>query len=167
MEDTPAAMVDYSQWADERLLLAVSLLTDEQYGRRLDDGLGSVRAVVAHLAGAAQAWRMRFDGHQVTALLTEEQVPTLDDARRELSAAYEVIRREAARSAEELAESVAYRNTRGLDVRPPRWAVLRHFANHASYHRGQLASMLRRLNRVPPATDLLVWLQERAATTTS
>jgi uncharacterized damage-inducible protein DinB len=167
MEDTLAAIIDYSQWADDRLLLAVSLLTDDQYCRPLNDGLGSVQAVVAHLAGAANAWRMRFAGHHVTVLFTEEQLPTLDDAKRELAAAYEVIRREAARSAEELAERFAYRNTRGVDVQPPRWAIVRHFANHATYHRGQLASMLRRLNRVPPATDFLVWLQEQPDATIS
>lgn len=168
MEDTLAAMIEYSQWADDRLLLAVSLLTDDQYGRRLGEGgLGSVQAVVAHLAGAANAWRMRFDGCHVAALLTEEQLPTLDDARRELIAAYEVIKREATRSAGELGEPFAYRNIRAADVRPPRWAILRHFVNHATYHRGQLAGMLRRLDRVPPATDFLVWLQERPGTTTS
>jgi uncharacterized damage-inducible protein DinB len=33
--------------------------------------------------------------------------------------------------------------------------------NHSTYHRGQIAAMLRRLNVSPPSTDLLVYAAER------
>jgi uncharacterized damage-inducible protein DinB len=132
-------------------------------------GFESVQAVVAHLAGAAHAWRTRFEGGRVTELLTEEQLPTVDAARRELMHAYIVLAREASRSPEELVELFAYRNIHGVDVRVPRWVVLRHFVNHATYHRGQLASMLRMLDKMPPPTDFTVWVleQQAAAVTTT
>jgi uncharacterized damage-inducible protein DinB len=163
MQDTLATMVEYSQWADECLIAAASTLTDDQYCRRLGGGFGSVQAVIAHLAGAAHAWRTRFEGGRVTTLLTEEQVPTLDEARRELTQAYDVFAREAARSPDELSELFEYRNIYGRDVRVPRWAVLRHFVNHATYHRGQLASMLRMLDKTPPSTDFTVWVSQQQA----
>jgi len=159
-------MIDYSRWADERLITAASGLTDDQYCRRLGGGFGSIQAVIAHLAGAANAWRVRFGGGRVTTLLNVEQLPTVDSARRELMEAYEVIAREAARSQEELGELFEYRNIQGINVRVPRWVVLRHFVNHATYHRGQLASMLRMLDKTPPATDFVVWVLERQAAAT-
>jgi uncharacterized damage-inducible protein DinB len=33
--------------------------------------------------------------------------------------------------------------------------LLQHVANHATYHRGQVASQLRMVGAVPPSTDLL------------
>jgi uncharacterized damage-inducible protein DinB len=161
MQDTLAMMIEYSRWADERLMVAASALTDDQYCRHLGGGFGSVQAVIAHLAATAHAWRTRFDGGRVTTLLTEEQLPTLDAARRELMQGYLAIAREAARSAGELDEIFEYRNIRGTDVRVPRWVVLRQFTNHATYHRGQLAAMLRMLDKTPPATDFTVWVLEQ------
>jgi uncharacterized damage-inducible protein DinB len=167
MNDTLATMIAYSQWADERLIAVCSALTDDQYCRRLGGGFGSVQAVIAHLAGAAHAWRTRLEGGRVTTLLNEEQLPTLDAAGRELTQAYLVLAREAARSPEELDDLFAYRNIQGVDVQVPRWVVLRHFVNHATYHRGQLASMLRMLNQKPPSTDFTVWVLEQQAAAAS
>jgi len=44
-----------------------------------------------------------------------------------------------------------------------------HLANHSTYHRGQVALMMRQLNAAPLSTDFHVFLLERsaaAATTT-
>ena len=166
MQDTLATMLDYSRWADERLIAAASELTDDQYTRHLGGGFGSMQAVIAHLAAAGNAWRIRFEGGRVTTLLTEAQLPTVDAARRELMAAYDVITQEAARSADDLDAMFEYRNIFGVDVRIPRWVVLRQFTNHATYHRGQLSAMLRMLDKTPPATDFTVWVIEQQARST-
>ncbi|CAA9368248.1 MAG: hypothetical protein AVDCRST_MAG89-4314, partial [uncultured Gemmatimonadetes bacterium] len=44
----------------------------------------------------------------------------------------------------------------------PLATLVRHSANHSTYHRGQLASMLRRLGAAPPSTDLLVFAVEQS-----
>ncbi len=43
--------------------------------------------------------------------------------------------------------------------------MLQHLVNHSTYHRGQVAAMRRQLDTVPLATDLLVYLDVRAAAT--
>jgi uncharacterized damage-inducible protein DinB len=163
MQDTLATMLDYSRWADERLIAAASELTDDQYTRHLGGGFGSIQAVIAHLAAAGNAWRTRFEGGRVTTLLTETQLPTVDAARRELMAAYDSFAQEAARSADELNATFEYRNIKNIDVRVPRWVILRQFTNHSTYHRGQLSAMLRMLDKTPPATDFTVWVIEQQA----
>ena len=35
----------------------------------------------------------------------------------------------------------------------PRWAMLRHIVNHSTYHRGQVASKLKRFGIEPPNSD--------------
>jgi uncharacterized damage-inducible protein DinB len=38
--------------------------------------------------------------------------------------------------------------------------LMQHLANHSTYHRGQIALMMRQLNAEPPATDFSVFLVE-------
>jgi uncharacterized damage-inducible protein DinB len=38
--------------------------------------------------------------------------------------------------------------------------MFRHLANHSTYHRGQVAAMLRQLGEKPPATDLIRFYRE-------
>jgi uncharacterized damage-inducible protein DinB len=41
--------------------------------------------------------------------------------------------------------------------------MLQHLVNHGTYHRGQLATMLRQLDAKAVSTDLIVFYRERAA----
>ena len=41
--------------------------------------------------------------------------------------------------------------------------MLQHVVNHSTYHRGQVAAMLRQAGVAPPATDYLVFFDELAA----
>ncbi|HEY1859087.1 MAG TPA: DinB family protein [Gemmataceae bacterium] len=43
----------------------------------------------------------------------------------------------------------------------PPWAVLRHVVNHTTYHRGQVASKLKRFGVQQPETDLIFWAFEQ------
>lgn len=50
---------------------------------------------------------------------------------------------------------------RGRTATLPPWVVLRHVVNHATYHRGQVASKLKRFGVVQQETDLVHWAFER------
>ncbi len=43
----------------------------------------------------------------------------------------------------------------------PPWAVLRHIVNHTTYHRGQVASKLKRLGIQQAETDFVFWVFEQ------
>lgn len=43
----------------------------------------------------------------------------------------------------------------------PRWAMLRHIVNHSTYHRGQVASKLKRFGIEQPNTDFFWWVIEQ------
>ena len=88
---------------------------------------------------------------------TEADMATVDDVARLLERAY--------RRFEELQPTLTpeWLNT-VFTVRWPggsatllRWAVLRHVVNHSSYHRGQVASKLKRFGVVQPITDFFFW----------
>jgi uncharacterized damage-inducible protein DinB len=161
MQDTLASMFEFNRWADERLLTACGQLTDEQYAREIGGSFPSIRATVAHHAGALRAWATRFEGGDVRALPSESEVPNAGVAMRLVIEGHEVLVREAGRPAEDLAQIFTYRNLRGIMVSLPRWALLRHVVNHGTYHRGQIANMMRQVGVAPPATDYFLWAMEQ------
>ena len=50
--------------------------------------------------------------------------------------------------------------TAGVTYRHRYADMFRHLANHSTYHRGQVAAMLRQLGEKPPSTDLIRFYRE-------
>jgi uncharacterized damage-inducible protein DinB len=56
---------------------------------------------------------------------------------------------------------VSYRALSGAPYANPLGELLRHVVNHGTYHRGQVATLLRQLDVKPPQTDLILYYRER------
>lgn len=55
---------------------------------------------------------------------------------------------------------VSYKNFSGQQWQYSLAQMIQHLVNHSSYHGGQVVALLRQLGQTPPATDLLVFLDE-------
>ena len=162
MRDDLFALQDYNLWANRLLLESLAPLTHEEYVREMGGGWPSIRASLVHLAGATRAWADRFEGRDATVLPAVDEVATLADAARMLNDADARISAFLATlTPERLPAPLAWKNLKKEEKAAPLWAVLRHTVNHASYHRGQIAAMLKRLGGKPLATDLVRWAIER------
>lgn len=162
MKDDLFALQDYNLWANRLLLESLAPLTQEEYVRELGGGWPSLRASLVHLAGATRAWAERFDGRDATVLPTVDEVSTFADAAQILNEADARISAFLATlTPDRLSAPLTWKNLKMEEKAAPLWAVLRHTVNHASYHRGQIAAMVKRLGGKPPATDLVRWAIER------
>ena len=54
-------------------------------------------------------------------------------------------------SGDDLQQPLTLRNMQGVEFTMPYWQLVMHLVNHGSYHRGQLATMLRQAGIKPPA----------------
>jgi hypothetical protein len=52
-------------------------------------------------------------------------------------------------------------HAKGMTGALPYWQVILHVVNHASYHRGQITTMLRQLGKSPVSTDLHTYYLSR------
>lgn len=163
MQDDLFALYEYNRWATALLVKAVRQLSPEQYGQEPVPGWSSVRDTMIHVAGATDIWHRRLQGEPVTSRPTELDLPTLDDVVRLFDKAHDAFDRLLPTlTPERLATILAYRSLAGDDYQLPVWAVLRHVVNHATYHRGQIASKLKRLGVDCPDTDFAFWAIEKA-----
>ena len=148
----------YNSWANARVLETLRALSEADYVKEQGGGWPSLRATFVHLAGATDAWAERFAGRDATRLATVEELTGLEDAARVLLAAEEKHRLLLpAFTPERLAEPFTWKNLKGEEKTAPFWAVVRHVVNHQTYHRGQIAAMVRRLGHTPKSTDMVVW----------
>lgn len=162
MNDDLASLHDYAKWADARVARALSELTHDDYVREMGGGWPSLRATWVHLAGATWAWSERFAGRDATSLPKEDVLPAFPDAEKllfEAHAALDLLL--PTFSPERLAAPFTWRNLQGIEKTATFWTVVRHVVNHGTYHRGQIASMLRRLGAKPLSTDMVFWGIER------
>jgi uncharacterized damage-inducible protein DinB len=88
-------------------------------------------------------------------------MPTVEDAERHLAEAYRILDAVLpGLTPEKLFAPTTFRGRGRSAVLPP-WAVLRHVVNHATYHRGQVASKLKRFGVEQQATDFIYWALEQ------
>jgi uncharacterized damage-inducible protein DinB len=155
--DSFASLVAFTRWADTRLLDACAGLTPAQYTLELGGSFPSLQSTVAHLAGATKLWSLRLAALPHSGLPPSAEIPDVATARARLAEAYAVFEAAAPEWEADRLETFTFRNLAGVEVTKPRWQIFRHIVNHGTYHRGQIANMLRQLGVKPPATDLLYW----------
>jgi uncharacterized damage-inducible protein DinB len=156
--DDLSSLYSYHSWANGRMLSACRELRPEEYSRDVGGGWPSVADTLAHLASATRAWHERFRGNSPDRLLTGADLPAFEDAAAMLTRADSDLKALVVEMpGKRRSEILEYRNLKGEVKKVPYWAVFRHAVNHASYHRGQISSMIRRIGKEPKATDLVLW----------
>lgn len=154
----------YDRWANRRLLDAALALPPADLDRDLGSSFPSVRATLAHLLSSHWVWLERWLGRSPTCVPADWDLstgPAIAALWREVEEAQR--RFVEGLSAADLDRVVDYRNLAGTPYSQPLGDLLRHVVNHATYHRGQVVTMLRQLGATAPSTDLVQFYRERAA----
>jgi len=161
MHDDIAALFAYDRWANAKVLDACRKLTAEQYVAEPVPGWSSVRSTIYHIALATE-WNLRtLAGSPEESIPTEAELPTVDDAARWLEHIYRRFEELRPALTPEQLNTLLTLHALGRTFTLPRWAVLRHIVNHASYHCGQVASKLKRFGIEAPNTDFFFWAIEQ------
>jgi uncharacterized damage-inducible protein DinB len=163
MNDDFLSLYAFNDWADRRILASCRALTFEQYTAEPTPGWSSIRSSIVHIAIVTDWWLRGLTGENVTSAPNEAQLPRIEDAAQLLDAAMQTFKTLAPTFTPEwLGTPMPLRGGGRTAVLPP-WVVLRHVVNHATYHRGQVASKLKRFGIDPPVTDLVAWAFEQLA----
>lgn len=157
-------LYDYNSWANHRTLEACAALNDEQFTRDLHSSFRSVRDTLVHIMLVEWLWRERWLGRSPDKYPPASDFPNLESLRRRWA---EVERNllvyVSALKPEDIDRVIAHKTTAGVPQSAPLSQMLQHLVNHGTYHRGQVATMLRQLDAKPIGTDLILFYRERAA----
>jgi uncharacterized damage-inducible protein DinB len=158
-------LVDYHYWARDRMLDAVEVLTQEQYTKDLASSFTSVRATVVHTYGAEWNWYLRWVSNSPTGFPDAAAFPDVATIRAAWRSQEQKVRLlvDSLASADQLDRVLRYRTFDGQEMESAFSQMLQHVVNHATYHRGQVTTLLRQLGAPPPKPqDLIRFFRERA-----
>ncbi|MGN6726175.1 MAG: DinB family protein [Tepidisphaeraceae bacterium] len=140
---------DYVIWADERCVAAAEPLTPEAYQKDFGFSFGCVHNVLVHMMGAQSVWLGRLVDGAERHFPTPREVPSLLDVRDRWIGVHDDFARYLLTLTDESLMETATYTRRGVQASTPRWMVLTHVFDHATYHRSQLNSLLKLAGGVP------------------
>lgn len=148
-------LYDYTQWANELMFDATEALKPEQMFRPVGGSFACIRDTWGHLASADWGWLCRWTGDSPKGWPTwaHGSVGEIREEWRRIHTQREEFLDGLAD--DDLVREVVFTRINGEISRASLGFLLQHVVNHATYHRGQIASQIRLVGGVPPATDLL------------
>jgi uncharacterized damage-inducible protein DinB len=167
-KDDIQLLYEYDRWANNRVLQAVSALSAEQFTRHLGGSFRSVRDTLVHIIGGEWIWLVYWKATSHSPIFFTE-LRTRRDALFNPVAFPNVaaVQLKWAEVEKEQVEFVNRVTNESLEtVLPFRKTqislahLMQHLANHSTYHRGQVALMMRQIDAEPLATDFHVFLVE-------
>lgn len=151
--------VQYSRAATFADLEAASQLTNDELNRQLGDSFKGVLGTFVHVFRADRVWLARLKGDSSALMIPPGETFTLEQLKAEWTKIFDELESviggysEADLAAEIRFLSVVLKK----EFVVARWKVLLHMVNHATYHRGQITTMLLQLNHKPVTTDLIFY----------
>ena len=161
MNDDFRSLYAFNRWANDKMLDACRKLTAEQFVAEPVSGWPPVRTTVWHIAIVTEGWLKAVSEIENVTFPAESEVATPDNAAVILDRAYKIFDSLAPKLTPEFLGTPRTFSRRGRTVVLPPWVVLRHVVNHTTYHRGQVASKLKRFGIEQPETDLVFWAREQ------
>jgi uncharacterized damage-inducible protein DinB len=164
-----ALMAEYNRWMNDRVFEAAATLDDATLAADKGAFFGSILATLNHIAVGDTIWLHRFARHPAsfTALgaiaafpqptsLSQLLAPDLPALRQYRLRLDELIARWVAElTPEHLSVDIAYSSMAGIASSRNFGALLQHFFNHQTHHRGQVTTLLSQSGVDVSVTDLL------------
>ena len=163
MKEVLQQLSNYHAWANQLLLNAISALPEELQTKEVASSFPGLYKTVLHMWNAETIWWQRLklqenivgpaSGFKGSFQELANELQTLDKQWQEwINAAQE----------HQLQHVFQYQNSKKEQFKQPVYQMLLHLFNHATYHRGQLVTILRQLGvEKIPATDFIVWSRKK------
>jgi uncharacterized damage-inducible protein DinB len=142
-------LVDYNQWADERILAAIDGLSAEELTRPREAYFGTITANLRHTLVAQRIWLARWRG----------EAPFYDEAiavpwRQAYAVTHATVRAFVAGLSDSDADRVlGYTALNGITRHIGLAHSITHIVNHGTAHRAETGLLLERLGRSPGDLD--------------
>jgi uncharacterized damage-inducible protein DinB len=160
-KDALSRLIDYTIWANHRVLRACATVAPDDFRREMNASFGGIRGTLAHMMWSEWIWLERWKGVSppgppdesdfVDVIALRDRWTVIEDHRRAWLAAL---------PASGASAIIDYRTTAGAPFSAPLWQLVQHVANHSTYHRGQVTSLLRQVDGRTVGTDMVLFDRE-------
>lgn len=159
--DTLRAHLDYTAWANRKLVEAAAQLTPEELTRDFGTSDHSVLGTLVHVFAADRVWLCRVTGAPVPERFLDPEkdmhLAVLQNDWRELLERW----KQWASALSDTSAAIQYRDMKGNPHQSSAWQIVLHLVNHGTHHRGQVAGFLRTMGHTPPVLDLIMYYRQQ------
>ena len=161
--DDIKTLYKYNRWANHKVTAACSALDQAAFTRNLGNSFGSVRDTLVHMLWAEWIWLERWLGRSPKQPAAFNDYPNLAAIEKRWSEVEDGQQSFIAGITDaSLTRRIGYDNLSNQHWEYQLGHMLQHVANHSTYHRGQVVTMLRQLGAKAVSTDLLLYFDELA-----
>lgn len=159
-------LFDYNAWANARFFAAMEALPAGVVRSDAGSSHGGIHGTMLHIVWAHHLWLLRWMGLPNDASVDRSgrvaDLPGLRSYWTEVASETEAFLASRLTDAF-LLGTFPMKTTKGESFTHSYGEAMLHLVNHSSYHRGQVASLIRQAGLVPPATDYIAFARERDA----
>ncbi|HEY8183574.1 MAG TPA: DinB family protein [Thermoanaerobaculia bacterium] len=159
--DDIRTLYKYNRWANHRITAACRPLDADAFTRNLGNSFGSIRDTLVHTLWAEWIWLERWQGQSPKQPAVFNDYPDLAAIEKrwsEVENGQESVI--AGITDASLTRRIGYENLSNQRWEYSLGHMMQHVANHSTYHRGQVVTMLRQLGAKAVSTDLLLYFDE-------
>ena len=135
----------YNLWANKRLCDFLAQAEEEKMNQEIVSSFTSIRKTVFHVYGAQSLWLQRLGGVSPSAFPSYETKTSSETLGALLETSQQIIDYVNSHSEEELQKEIEYKNIAGNKFHSKICDIIQHVVNHATYHRGQVITILRQV----------------------
>lgn len=150
----------YNVWANQRIIDTILQLPEETVRKTVVSSFSSLQLTLLHMWNTESIWWQRIKLLEIintpgnTSSSIQETAAGLMAQSRQWQTWVEKS------TTAVLEHEFIYRNSKKQQFKQPVYQILMHLFNHATYHRGQLVTILRELDvTIIPATDFIVFIR--------
>lgn len=150
----------YNEYANNALLDIACRLDESKLEGAQGASFGGIIGNMSHLAAAQINWLQRWQHgvNEVSGETLQARMKTLDDVRRAFAGSHTALREYVGGINDaDLDSTLAFKDSSGAENKRPLWQLMLHVANHATYHRGEVAMALSALGHSPGDLDFIYW----------
>lgn len=139
------AIADYNAWVSSIAISWLKQISEEQWQQEINSSFSSVRLTTLHMVSAEKVWLDFWKGIPQPTFLSATFTGTKQDLISIWKQASEEVKQYMASCSEQDYQRSVRFGWAGQSWELEFWQTVAHFNNHATYHRGQLVTLLRQV----------------------
>lgn len=150
-------LFDYHLWANSRLLQHLKSIPKEVFTKEMDSVFPTIAETFGHMIAVDEMWYLRMKGENAQQMVLKN-IDTIEETEKRYHALHTNIQH-FLKNIENISQTVVYRNSKGESFSNSTLEIVQHIVNHGTYHRGNIASMIRQMGHKGISTDYIVYLR--------
>jgi uncharacterized damage-inducible protein DinB len=157
MKKLAQQLLHYDFWSNQEIITHLKTLPHELFIKEMDSVFPTISQTIGHINSVNQVWLTRMQGGSPTSI-DVQNISSIDDAEKvlvQMRQSFDLF----LRNEKDISRNIFYKNTKGTVFQQTIFEIIQHLVNHGTYHRGNIAAMIRQSGYQGTSTDYITFLR--------